>query len=87
MTHMQDQERHHLQEVRLFLEEVRCHLCRFQHVTESRLEPEQVEITPEVNLGLPGLFADIKIQVPGEAPCFIEAKNLGNIRGWKTTLT
>ena len=46
-------------ELRLFLEETCCNLCRFQHVNEEKIAPESVRIDQEVYLGIPGAFADI----------------------------
>ena len=57
---------------RLFLEEICCNLCRFQHVAEDGVAPEAVRIDQECYLGLPKAFADIRVQVPGAAPYFVE---------------
>ena len=59
-------------EVRLFLEEICCNLCRFQHAAEDGVAPEAVRIDQECYLGLPRAFADIRVQVPGAAPYFVE---------------
>ncbi|HEY0320334.1 MAG TPA: adenylate/guanylate cyclase domain-containing protein [Pyrinomonadaceae bacterium] len=64
----------YLKELRLFLEEICCDLCRFQHVTESGVRPEDVHINQEVYLGRPGAFADIQVKVPGAQPYFVEIK-------------
>src|SRR5438309_103444 len=61
-------------EVRLFLEDICCDLCRFQHVSEDGLGPEEVRIRQEVDLGIPGAFADIQVRVPGAKPYFVEVK-------------
>ncbi len=61
-------------EIRLFLEEICCDLCRFRHVSENGVRPEDVHIQQEVFLGVPGAFADIRVKVPGEAPYFVEVK-------------
>ena len=63
-----------LLETRLFLEEICCDLCRFQHAAENGIAPEDVRIRQEVDLGIPGAFADIQVQVPGSRPYFIEVK-------------
>jgi class 3 adenylate cyclase len=64
----------HLQELRLFLEELCCHLCRLQHMEADGVEPDRVVIHQEVYLGGPGLYADVKVQPPS-APCyFVEVK-------------
>jgi adenylate cyclase len=61
-------------ELRLFLEEVCCDLCRFRHVSADGARPEDVRIHQEVALGAPGAFADIKVTVPGARPYFVEVK-------------
>jgi class 3 adenylate cyclase len=61
-------------ELRLFLEETCCNLCRFQHVNEEKIAPESVRIDQEVYLGIPGAFADIRVQAPGRPPYFVEVK-------------
>jgi hypothetical protein len=60
-------------ELRLFLEEVSCDLCRYRHTADG-VRAEDVRIHQEVFLGLPGAFADIKVSVPGAAPYFVEVK-------------
>lgn len=64
----------YLRELRLFLEEVCCDLCRFQHIAQDDLRPEDIRINQEVYLGTPGAFADIRVKVPGAAPYFVEIK-------------
>lgn len=64
----------YLRELRLFLEEVCCDLCRFQHIAQSNLRPDDIRINQEVYLGNPGAFADIRVMVPGAAPYFVEIK-------------
>src|SRR5688572_8901146 len=61
-------------ELRLFLEEICCNLCRFGHVRQDSCGPERVRIDQEVFLGTPGAFADIRVQAPGIAPYFVEVK-------------
>lgn len=61
-------------ELRLFLEETCCNLCRFIHMAEGNTPPEAVQIDQEVYLGVPGAFADIRIVAPGKAPYFVEVK-------------
>ena len=63
-----------LLETRLFLEEICCDLCRFQHSAEDGVAPEDIRIRQEVDLGVPGAFADIQVHVPGCRPYFIEVK-------------
>lgn len=64
----------YLKELRLFLEEICCDLCRFQHVTRDGIRPEDVRINQEVYLGAPGAFADIQVTAPGTRPYFVEIK-------------
>ncbi len=66
------EEQAHLKQLRLFLEEICCELCRFRHVAEDSLAATEVRITREVDLGAPESFADIRVQVPGRAPYFVE---------------
>jgi hypothetical protein len=61
-------------ELRLFLEEICCNLCRFRHVSDDGIAPERVRIDQEVYLGVEGAFADIRVQAPGVAPYFVEVK-------------
>lgn len=64
----------YLKELRLFLEEICCDLCRFQHATASGVRQEEVRINQEVYLGTPGSFADIQVKAPGAEPYFVEIK-------------
>jgi class 3 adenylate cyclase len=64
----------HLTELRLFVEEICYSLCRFQHVVEDGVAPEDVRIGQEVSLGISGAFADIRVTVRGAAPYFVEVK-------------
>jgi len=64
----------YLRELRLFLEEICCDLCRFQHVAQDGIQPEDIRITQEVYLGIAGAFADIQVKIPGAAPYFVEIK-------------
>ena len=62
-------------ELRLFLEEICCNLCRFRHVRDDRVPPQQLHIDQEVYLGAAGAFADIRVQAPPTvAPYFVEVK-------------
>src|SRR5580698_10391402 len=54
----------HLRQVRLFLEEICCDLCRFQHVKQDGVAPESVSVNREAYLGEPGAFADIRVKAP-----------------------
>jgi class 3 adenylate cyclase len=64
----------HLQELRLFLEEICCNLCRFRHVEEEGVDPETVRISQTTSLGMPGLFTDIRVKLPDRPPYFVEVK-------------
>ena len=65
---------HFLRQLRLFLEEICCEICRFQVVGHHDLGAERVEISREVDLGVPGAFADVVVRSPGRAPFFLEVK-------------
>jgi class 3 adenylate cyclase len=65
---------HFLRQLRLFLEELCCEICRFQVVGHHDIGAEKVEISREVDLGVPGAFADIVVRAPGRAPFFVEVK-------------
>jgi len=62
-----------LDEVRLFLEELCCDLCRFEHVAAG-LAGLDVNILREYYLGRPGAFADLRVEPKGQAPYFLEVK-------------
>ncbi|WP_089718049.1 hypothetical protein [Candidatus Entotheonella palauensis] len=61
-----------LRELRLFLEEICCNLCRFQHLYQDGYAPESVQINQEVYLGLPDAFVDIRVQLPDGSAYLIE---------------
>jgi class 3 adenylate cyclase len=65
---------HFLRQLRLFLEELCCEICRFQVVGHHGLGAEGVEISREVDLGVPGAFADVVVRSPGRPPIFVEVK-------------
>lgn len=56
-------------EVRVFLEEICCDLCRFEH-----LEAASVSVDREVYLGVPRAYADIRVAALGQSPYFVEVK-------------
>lgn len=58
-------------ELRLFLDEIVCNLCRFMHVAIDRIAPESVRIRQEVQLGADA-FADIVVSVPGLTRYIVE---------------
>jgi len=68
------EEVHFLRQLRLFLEEICCEICRFQVVGHHDLGAEGVQISREVDLGVPGAFADVVVRSPGRAPFFVEVK-------------
>ena len=51
-------------ELRLFIEELACNLCRFMHTTQSGVAPQSVRIKQEVQLGSSNAFADIVVYPP-----------------------
>jgi class 3 adenylate cyclase len=62
-------------ELRLFLEEICCNICRFRHVHEDHVAPDAVRIDQEVYLGVEGAFADIRVAAPPVVPpYFVEVK-------------
>ncbi len=61
-------------ELRLFIEELACNICRFMHATRDGVEPQAVRIKQEVQLGPPHAFADIVVHVPGTANYIVEVK-------------
>jgi class 3 adenylate cyclase len=65
---------HFLRQLRLFLEEICCEICRFQVVGHHDLGAEGVEISREVDLGVPGAFADVVVRSPNRPPFFLEVK-------------
>ena len=60
-------------ELRLYLEDLCCDLCRFEHVAEG-VPPQHIRIRQDVDLGISGAFADASICFPGERPYFLEVK-------------
>ncbi len=65
---------HFMRQLRLFLEEICCEICRFQVVGHHDLGAEGVRISREVDLGVPGAFADVVVRAPGRPPFFVEVK-------------
>jgi hypothetical protein len=59
-------------ELRLFIEELACTICRFMHASQDRVEPQSVRIKQEVQLGTPNAFADIVVHVPGITNYIVE---------------
>lgn len=65
---------HFLRQLRLFLEEVCAEICRFHAIRESGAQPGDVEVAREVDLGLPGAFADVVVRTPGQPGYIVEVK-------------
>jgi class 3 adenylate cyclase len=65
---------HFLRQLRLFLEELCCEICRFLVVGHHELGAEEVSVAREVDLGVPGAFADAVVRAPGRPPFFLEVK-------------
>ena len=65
---------HFLRQLRLFLEELCCEVCRFQMVGHHDLATEKLEIVREVDLGVPGAFADVIVRPHNQPPFFLEVK-------------
>jgi class 3 adenylate cyclase len=61
-------------ELRLFLEELCCELCRLRHVVDDGLAPEDVRISREVQLVPRSAFGDIVVTVPHAPAYFVEIK-------------
>jgi class 3 adenylate cyclase len=61
-------------ELRLFLEELCCELCRLRHVVDDGLAPDAIKIAREVQLVPRSAFGDIVVTVPGQAAYFVEIK-------------
>jgi len=51
-------------ELRLFIEELACNICRFTHASRDKVSPQSVRIRQEVQLGAPDAFADIVVNAP-----------------------
>ena len=59
-------------EMRLFLEELCCELCRFRHAADNGIDPDEVNIAREVRLAPLGAFADIVVTLPAAPAYFVE---------------
>jgi class 3 adenylate cyclase len=62
-----------INDLRLFLEDICCDLVRFQESSQVQVDNGLIRIDREFNLGDRG-FADIRVQVPGKSPYFVEVK-------------
>ena len=72
MSNGHSAERSDVVELRLFIEELACTICRFMHASQDRVEPQSVGIKQEVQLGTPNAFADIVVHVPGITNYIVE---------------
>ncbi|HZT89231.1 MAG TPA: adenylate/guanylate cyclase domain-containing protein [Stellaceae bacterium] len=61
-------------ELRLFLEELCCELCRLHHTQDENVAPEDINIAREVQLAAPTSFADIVVTLPKAPAYFVEIK-------------
>jgi hypothetical protein len=61
-------------EMRLFLEELCCELCRFRHAADNGIDPDEVNIAREVQLAPLSAFADIVVTLPAAPAYFVEIK-------------
>ena len=63
-----------LRQLRLFLEEICCDICRVHAVQHDGAQADEVDVAREVDLGAPGAFADMLVRRPGRPPYFLEVK-------------
>lgn len=61
-------------ELRLFLEDICCDLCLLDDLGKGEMPTDAVRIDREYHLGAPSVFADIRVQVAGQRPFFLEVK-------------
>jgi len=59
--------------LRLYLEDLCCDLCHFEHLSEG-IPSQDIRIRREVDLGIPGTFADVSISLPEAKAYFVEIK-------------
>jgi hypothetical protein len=59
-------------ELRFFIEDLACNLCRFMHASRDGVEPRSIRIKQKVQLGTPDAFADIVVYAPGTASYIVE---------------
>ena len=59
-------------ELRLFIEELACNICRFMHTSQNGAEPQPVRIRQEVQLDAPNAFADIVVHTSNSASYIVE---------------
>jgi adenylate cyclase len=58
-------------ELRFYLEDLCCDLCRFEHLTEG-IASQDIRIRQDVDLGIPEAFADASVSIPGGRKYFVE---------------
>lgn len=61
-------------ELRLFVEQLCCDLCRFLHAAEFSVDHDEIRIEQEIWMGKFGVHADLFVHAPGTAPYFVEVK-------------
>jgi hypothetical protein len=59
-------------ELRLFIEELACNICRFMHTSQNGVESQPVRIRQEVQLDAPNAFADIVVHTSDRASYIVE---------------
>jgi adenylate cyclase len=63
-------------ELRLFIEELACNICRFMHTSQNGVEPQPVRIRQEVQLDAANAFADIVVHM-SDTPSYIVEVDYG----------
>lgn len=58
-------------ELRFYLEDLCCDLCRFEHLAEG-IASQDIRIRQDIDLGLPEAFADASVSLPGGRKYFVE---------------
>lgn len=61
-----------LNQIRLFLEEICSDLSRFYHVEADNVSADAVRVHREFHMGIPGSYADLRIDVPERQSYFVE---------------
>ena len=73
VTELPAEEKSHLTQLRLLLEELCCELCWLEHSAASA-DSHAVRIDREYSLGQPGMFADIRVAPLDSPPYIVEVK-------------
>jgi adenylate cyclase len=63
-----------LSDLRLFLEEICCDLCRFRHMQQDSVPADAIRTRREVYLGAPHAYAHIQVEAHGCSSYFLEVK-------------